>query len=126
MNTLDLFEKYQSSVCKKLSISEGVYLQYILLVMNQKGNFDKKATYAGPGELGDKLVPDLWFSFAAYVHDALYEIIKIGDEDWLTQEKADEMFYALMLAIAGWNPFKRVMAYAYYKSVSVAGNPTGE
>lgn len=120
--TLSRFNKHREDIRKCIPITESVYHLQTLIV-NHFGMFDLDKTYCGPGWWGDKIVPDLMFKFAGYIHDAIYLLIELGILDkkkW--KPIADKIFLEIMLKYC-YTFIGRGIARIYYYSVVKFGNP---
>jgi len=91
--TFALFESQKHYICDKLFLDTEEYYRLMWLIVDMMGYYDTKKTYAGPGEgIGDFIVPDLCFSFAAYCHDGLCKAIETEADKTLTAAIANDYF----------------------------------
>ena len=113
-------EKY---LMKKLDWSPE-YMHKVYVYLLEQKPFNKSVGYCGRGNsaaknecLSSKAVPDFKSkNFSCKCHDDLYNAIKIK-HPLITKDLADKFFLYSMYFDAGYNPFKRVSSWLYYKSV---------
>ena len=128
-DTQKLFDKHERFVRTSLSLNLAEYNKVKKITLDNMGPYDKDKTYCGPGWLGDKLVPDLCFKFAGYVHDGLYAYLEIADNDVMSKDMADKVFKAIMLStcdkcpVSGIFVCDDVLPNVYFKAVDIFGNP---
>ena len=91
-----MFEFQKTSIVSELGITYQKYYFFMHTIKREMGSWKEKGTYAGPGVIGDLIVPDLCFSFPAYCHDGLCKAIENGTD--ITKEEADSFFLASMHA----------------------------
>lgn len=127
--TQKMFNKHEKYVRKLLNLNIAEWNKIKRIVIDNMGLFDEDATYCGPGWLGDKLVPDLCFKFAGYVHDGLYAYINIADNDIMDKELADKVFKAIMLSIceecvvSSFFICDDILPSTYFQAVHIFGDP---
>ena len=127
--TQHYFNKHEKFVRTSLKLDLAEWNKIKKIAIDNMGIFDANATYCGPGWLGDKLVPDLCFKFAGYVHDGLYRYLEIADNEVMSKDLADKVFKAIILStcdrcsLSGIFICDDVLPEIYYQAVNIFGNP---
>lgn len=110
---------------KKVGVHESCFeiLKHDLVKIG--GIYSFCDTYAGPGEIGDAVIPDFEFGVAAWIHDCCYSYLrdcrKRSTVGWISKAEADRIFYNAMLQTPSNRILKKQRAWIYYKAVATFG-----
>ena len=106
-------DKFENAVVRNTPLTIIQWREFSKMAEHHCGKYDKNKTYAGPSGVGDMLVPDLCFSFGAYVHDCFYHFLQnsVFSAKYITRKNADDVFNVInteTCAIKHCGFFKRV------------------
>lgn len=99
--TFKKFKEYEKEICKRMSFSKNVWVEYRTDIICYFGYYDPNIKYAGRGDsskpnLSEKLIPEPYDNFIYYVHDGFYELIKKRKDYHLFKDRADNIMEEMM------------------------------